>query len=77
MTMVFAAKSTTMKVSDRVPSAAGSASRFGQSMMVNSGWKSASSSAAGRTSRLRMNSECQAYSVTTRTFTRFAGSAPP
>ena len=39
--------------------------------------KAGSSSAGGRIRRLRMKSECQAYSVKTRARMRNAGSAPP
>ncbi|KTF07981.1 hypothetical protein MGSAQ_000524 [marine sediment metagenome] len=49
----------------------------GQLMMVNSGVKVASSSAWGRRRRWRMNSPCQASSVTTRTSRRLSASAPP
>ena len=45
--------------------------------MVNSGKKSASAAASGRTSSVRMNSECHANSVMTRTLTRYSGCEPP
>ena len=70
-------KSRTMKVLERVPSAAGSAVHPGASMTVKPGLKAAS--AAPSVSRRNMfcaNRLCQAYSVMTRTGSRWAGSAP-
>ena len=59
-------RSTAITVSVRLPWRAGSARKDGRSMIVSSGTKLSSSAGSGRISRLRMNSECQANSVTTR-----------
>ena len=56
-----------MKDSLLVPSRSGSASQKGAWSTVKPGSKSASSSAAGRMNMLRVKSECQADSLTTRT----------
>ena len=77
MRISFLEKLTPMTVPPAVPWRAGSARKPGTSTMVNSGAKSASSASSGRISRWRMKSECQANSVTTRTFTRWRRSAPP
>ncbi len=57
------AKFTAMMVSERTPCRAGSALKFGRSMMVISGMKPSSSARSGRRSMVRMNKECQANSV--------------
>ena len=75
--MILRVKSQAMTVSVRVPWRFGSALKDGRSTMVRSGTKVAMSSAGGRISRLRMNRECQAYSVKTRALTRKAGSVVP
>src|ERR1700680_208068 len=66
---------TRMKVSERVPSTFGSAFKEGSEMTVKSGSKFISSSAFGLMNRLRANRLCQAYSVTTRTRSRWRWSA--
>ena len=59
-----------MKVSERVPSALGSALTEGSDITVKSGLKPWRSSGVGRMKRLRAKRLCQASSVTTRTLSR-------
>ena len=77
MSTILREKSQAMIVSLRAPCRLGSARNEGRSTIVNSGTKLAKSSTGGRIRRLRMNSECHAYSVKTRALMRNPGSAPP
>ena len=77
MSTILRVKSQAMIVSLRAPCRLGSARKEGRSTIVSSGAKLAKSSTGGRIRRLRMNSECHAYSVKTRARKRNAGSAPP
>ena len=67
---------STTKVSERVPSASGSASTSGAWSTSASGTWSASSSSVGSMKSVFAKSACQGEYVITRTPSRCAGSAP-
>ena len=73
----FLSKLRIMNVSDSVPSVAGSALKLGMSMTVNCGsWAACFAASFSGMNMLRTNMLCHAISVTIRTGSRYAGSAP-
>src|SRR5215813_1351612 len=69
-----AARFSATTTSERVPCLSGSALKLGTSITVNCGVTSGADSST--MNRWRANKLCHAYSVITRTGTRYGGSAP-